>query len=167
MLISTICRDNKCLWFEWPWCPSDIIVMTLQCRNQSSRMMSGHYELQLGFTNYDGNVGASLISVENSIYKLWWKCRGSIDMSRKFASCEFHASCGILHSVWTVVHDPSCNLQVLVPYMYRSRMGSYHKISQSLEAATFIFGIVRSLWNLTSTLAIVLSMCQSNFKAMG
>ena len=43
---------------------------------------------------------------------------------------------------------------------------SYRKISWSLEAARFVFGIVRSLWNLTGTSAAVLPMCLSNFKAM-
>ena len=43
---------------------------------------------------------------------------------------------------------------------------SYRKISQSLEAAKFVFRIVRSLWNLTGTSAAMLPMCLSNFKAM-
>ena len=43
---------------------------------------------------------------------------------------------------------------------------SYRKISQSLEAARFLFRIVRSLWNLTGTSAALLPMCLSNFIAM-
>ena len=44
---------------------------------------------------------------------------------------------------------------------------SYCKISkQSLEAARFVFRIVRSLWNLTGTSAAGLPKCLSNFKAM-
>ena len=43
---------------------------------------------------------------------------------------------------------------------------SFHKISLSLEAAKFVFRIVRSLWNLTGTSAAVLPMCLSNFKAI-
>ena len=40
------------------------------------------------------------------------------------------------------------------------------KIPWSLEAARFVFKIVRSLWNLTGTSAALLSKCLSNFKAM-
>ena len=43
---------------------------------------------------------------------------------------------------------------------------SFRKISWSLEAARFVFRIVRSLWNLTGTSAAVLPMCLSNFKAI-
>ena len=43
---------------------------------------------------------------------------------------------------------------------------SFRKISLSLEAAKFVFRIVRSLWNLTGTSAAVLPMCPSNFKAI-
>ena len=43
---------------------------------------------------------------------------------------------------------------------------SYRKISQSLEAARFVFRFVRSLWNLTGTSTALLLMCQSNFKAI-
>ena len=43
---------------------------------------------------------------------------------------------------------------------------SYCKISQSLEAARFVFRIVPSLWNLTGTSAAGLPKCLSNFKAM-
>ena len=42
----------------------------------------------------------------------------------------------------------------------------YCKISWSLEAARFVFEIVRSLWNLTGTSAALLPKCLSNFKAM-
>ena len=42
----------------------------------------------------------------------------------------------------------------------------YRKISWSLEAARFVFRIVRSLWNLTGTSAALLPMCLSNFKAI-
>ena len=47
-----------------------------------------------------------------------------------------------------------------------SEKTSYRKISWSLEAARFVFRIVRSLWNLTGTSAAVLPMCLSNFKAI-
>ena len=47
-----------------------------------------------------------------------------------------------------------------------SEKTSFCKISLSLEAAGFVFKIVRSLWNLTGTSAAVLPMCLSNFKAM-
>ena len=40
------------------------------------------------------------------------------------------------------------------------------KITWRFETARFVFRIVRSLWNLTSTLAAMLPMCPSNFKAM-
>ena len=43
---------------------------------------------------------------------------------------------------------------------------SYFKISQSLEAARFVFRIVQSLWNLTGTSAAGLPECLSNFKAL-
>ena len=43
---------------------------------------------------------------------------------------------------------------------------SYMKFSRSLEAARFLFRLVRSHWNLTGTTAAVLPKCQSNFKAM-
>ena len=43
---------------------------------------------------------------------------------------------------------------------------SYCKISQSLEAARFVFRIVWSLWNLTGTSAAGLPKCLSNFKAV-
>ena len=43
---------------------------------------------------------------------------------------------------------------------------SYCKISSSLEAARFVFRIVRSLWNLADTSAALLPKCLSNFKAM-
>ena len=43
---------------------------------------------------------------------------------------------------------------------------SYCKISQSLEAARFVFRIVRSLWNLTDTSAALLPTCLSNFRAI-
>ena len=47
-----------------------------------------------------------------------------------------------------------------------SEKTSYRKISRSLKAARFVFRIVRSLWNLTGTLAALLPMCLSNFKAI-
>ena len=43
---------------------------------------------------------------------------------------------------------------------------SYCKISQSLEAARFVFRIVRSLWNLTDTSAALLPTSLSNFRAI-
>ena len=43
---------------------------------------------------------------------------------------------------------------------------SYHKILQSLEAATFVLILLRSFWYLTDTSATMLPMCLSNFKAM-
>ena len=43
---------------------------------------------------------------------------------------------------------------------------SYRKISQSLEAARFVFRIVHSLRNLTGTSATLLPTCLSNLKAM-
>ena len=44
---------------------------------------------------------------------------------------------------------------------------SYHEILWSLEAARFVFRIVRSLWNLTGSRSVtLLPMCLSNFKAM-
>ena len=43
---------------------------------------------------------------------------------------------------------------------------SYRKISWSLEAARFVFRIVRSLWNLTGNSAALLPKCLLNFKAM-
>ena len=39
-----------------------------------------------------------------------------------------------------------------------------YKISQGLEAAIFVFRIIRSLWNLAGTSATVLPMCLPNFK---
>ena len=43
---------------------------------------------------------------------------------------------------------------------------SFRKISWSLEAARFVFRIVRSFWNLTGTSAALLPMRLSNFKAI-
>ena len=43
---------------------------------------------------------------------------------------------------------------------------SYCKILQNLEVARFVFRIVQSLWNLTSTSAVVLPKCLSNFKGI-
>ena len=43
---------------------------------------------------------------------------------------------------------------------------SYRKISQSLEAAIFVFIILRSFRNSTGTSAAMLQTCLSNFKAM-
>ena len=42
----------------------------------------------------------------------------------------------------------------------------YIKISQTLGTAKFVFGIVRSPWNLTVVSAAILPKRQSNFKAM-
>ena len=47
-----------------------------------------------------------------------------------------------------------------------SEKTSYTNISESLEAARFLFRIVRSHWNLTGTSTAVLPKCQSNFKTM-
>ena len=47
-----------------------------------------------------------------------------------------------------------------------SNKSSYCKISQSLEAARFVFRIVQSLWNLIGTSVAVLPMCLSYFKAI-
>ena len=47
-----------------------------------------------------------------------------------------------------------------------SEKTSFRKISWSLEAARFVFEIVRSLWNLTGTSAALLPICLSNFKAI-
>ena len=47
-----------------------------------------------------------------------------------------------------------------------SEKTSFRKILWSLEAARFVFRIVRSFWNLTGTSAAVLPMCLSNFKAI-
>ena len=47
-----------------------------------------------------------------------------------------------------------------------SEKSSFRKISYSLEAAIFVFRIVRSLWNLTGTSAAVLPMCLSHFKGI-
>ena len=47
-----------------------------------------------------------------------------------------------------------------------SEKTSHRKISWSLEAARFVFRIVRSLWNLTGTSAALLPMCLLNFKAI-
>ena len=43
---------------------------------------------------------------------------------------------------------------------------SYCKISQSLRAVRFVFRIIRTFWNLTGALAVMLPMCLSNFKVM-
>ena len=43
---------------------------------------------------------------------------------------------------------------------------SYRKISQRIEAARFVFRIVRSLWNLAGTSTALLPWCQSNIKAI-
>ena len=42
----------------------------------------------------------------------------------------------------------------------------YCKISQILEAARFVFRIVRSVWNLTDIPTAMLARCLSNFNAM-
>ena len=43
---------------------------------------------------------------------------------------------------------------------------SYPKISRSLEAARFWFGLIQSLWNLTGISTAALPRCLSNFRAM-
>ena len=58
-----------------------------------------------------------------------------------------------------------CNSHRLGPVLVSDKT-SYHKISQSLEAARFVFRFTWLLWNLTGTSAAVLQMCLSNFKAM-
>ena len=47
-----------------------------------------------------------------------------------------------------------------------SNVMSCFKIPQSLEAARFVFRLVRSLWNLTGTSAAVLPTCLSNLKVL-
>ena len=47
-----------------------------------------------------------------------------------------------------------------------SEKTSHCKISQSIEAVSFVFRNVRLLWNFTSTSAGLLSMCVTNIKAM-
>ena len=59
-----------------------------------------------------------------------------------------------------------CNKENLQGPISISEKTSFRKISWSLEAARFIFKIVRSLWNLTGTSAALLPMCLSNFKAI-
>ena len=56
-------------------------------------------------------------------------------------------------------------VKVLGP-VYISDKASYCKISQSLEAARFVFRVVGSLWSLTGTTAAMLPTCLSNFKLM-
>ena len=60
------------------------------------------------------------------------------------------------HMAWVVQQGP----------VSISDKASYCKISQSLEAARFVFRIVRSIWNLTGTSAGGLPKCLSNFKTM-
>ena len=62
-----------------------------------------------------------------------------------------------------VIQVISCNIQG--PVSIYDKM-SYRKISWSLEAARFVFRIVRSLWHLTGTSAALLPRCLSNFKTM-
>ena len=65
-----------------------------------------------------------------------------------------------------LVKQPTGNLPCSQGPVSISEKTSYRKILQSLEAARFVFRIVRSLWNLTGTLAALLLMCLSNFKAI-
>ena len=58
---------------------------------------------------------------------------------------------------------------VLLSYLGASQYPIKHHIVRSrknLEAARFVFRIVRTLWNLTGTSAALLPMYLSNFKAM-
>ena len=68
-------------------------------------------------------------------------------------------------------HYASLGLNELIHWGHNpsstSNKMSYRKISWSLKTARFVFRIVRSLWNLTSTSAALLPMCLTNFKAMG
>ena len=72
----------------------------------------------------------------------------------------------------SLCHHELIKLQASLLYVWAqgpvslSNKTSYSKISLSLEAARFVFRIVRSLWNLTGALAAVLLMCVSNFKVM-
>ena len=63
---------------------------------------------------------------------------------------------------WNVA-QPHTENGFWAPFQYPT---SYCKISRSLEAARFVFKIVRGLWNLTWTSAALLPMCLSSFKAM-
>ena len=45
---------------------------------------------------------------------------------------------------------------VMGPFSISEKTSYYHKISQSLEATRFVYRIVRSLWNLTGTSAVML-----------
>ena len=70
-----------------------------------------------------------------------------------------------------VVRMLSCHQRSLIMHCHQgpvsiSEKTSFRKISLSLEAARFVFRIVRSLWNLTGTSAAVLPMCLSNFKTI-
>ena len=63
-------------------------------------------------------------------------------------------------------HGFSISLQKVLGPVSISEKTSFRKILSSLEAARFVFRIIRSLCNLTGTSAAVLPMCLSNFKAI-
>ena len=63
-----------------------------------------------------------------------------------------------------VIYNPNC-IGNLGPISISDKT-SYCKITWSIEAARFVFRIVRSLWNLSGTSAAVLPTCLPNPKAM-
>ena len=79
--------------------------------------------------------------------------------SRCRSFISYHVLCGRIPSLDHGAHGAQGPVSV-------SEKTSYRKISWSLEAARFVFIIVRSLWNLTGTPAALLPMCLSNFKAI-
>ena len=69
----------------------------------------------------------------------------------------------VRQGTWGSKGHQGCNGQGPVSI---SEKTSFRKISSSLEAARFVFRIVRSFWNLTGTSAAMLPMCLSNFKTI-
>ena len=65
--------------------------------------------------------------------------------------------------VMTVCHSES--IRTHTGSRLKSDETSYCQISQNLEAARFIFRIVRSLWNLTGTSTAALPRCLPNFQS--
>ena len=76
-----------------------------------------------------------------------------------------------IHSMYAIAHVLICS--GIIDYFVSdsgpvsiSGGTSFRGISWSLGAARFVFGIVRSLWDLTGTSAAVLPMCLSNCGAI-
>ena len=144
--------------------------------------------------NAEWELWKSFLSIHLSVHPSWNMLVYAITLksflSESFQTWQGHSSqknlgqviLGAPHLIKYVHNGPKCDLLwsagavYLMPCSYLvcghkgpvaiSLKTSYCKILQSLEAARFVFRIVRLLWNLTGTSATLLPMCLSNFKAI-